>query len=222
MKYQNYIKTQKAGYEKKKDRIWTNQQNIRHIAERILLPNNLKTGICHGVRTGYEVWWFREYLHSDVIGTELGAADPPHVYEWDFNKQNPEWIGKFDFVYSNSHDHAFDIHETLKTWKEQIRPGGALILEHSPGHEASTELDPIGLQVEELMLKNIVIEHRGNRVDVGSGFSHEQRRFYFENPDKIVGKQVTIQYFEESQNQNGTYSLRFPVIKAVYDTPRNF
>ena len=35
-----------------------------------------------------------------------------------------------------------------------------------------------------------------------SGFSLEQRRLYKENPDLILGKQVTIQYFEESQNQN--------------------
>ena len=78
-----------------------------------------------------------------------------------------------------------------------------------------------GLETEEEMLKNIVIEHKGNRVDVGSGFSQEQRRHYFKHPEKIIGKQVTVQYFEESQNQNGEYSLRFPVIKVVYETPRD-
>ena len=71
------------------------------------------------------------------------------------------------------------------------------------------------------MLKNIVIEHKGNRVDVGSGFSQEQRRHYFKNPTEIIGKQVTVQYFEESQNKKGEYSLRFPVIKTVYETPRD-
>lgn len=79
-----------------------------------------------------------------------------------------------------------------------------------------------GKEVEEMMLKNVVIEHKGSRVQVGSGFSHEQKRFYFENPDKILGKQITVQYFEETQNQHGEHSLRFPVIKAVYETNRNF
>jgi len=79
-----------------------------------------------------------------------------------------------------------------------------------------------GAEVSELMLKNIIIEHKGNRVQVGSGFSHEQRRHYFNNPDQIIGKQVTIQYFEETTNQNGTNSLRFPVIKAIYETERDF
>ena len=76
-----------------------------------------------------------------------------------------------------------------------------------------------GTEVEEVMLKNVIIEHKGNRVQVGSGFNHEQRRYYFQNPNQILGKQITVQYFEETTNMNGTHSLRFPVIKAVYETP---
>ena len=79
-----------------------------------------------------------------------------------------------------------------------------------------------GSEVEEMMLKNVIIEHKGNRVQVGSGFSHEQRRYYFENPNEILGKQITVQYFEETTNKNGTHSLRFPVIKAVYENVRTF
>ena len=79
-----------------------------------------------------------------------------------------------------------------------------------------------GKEIEEMMLKNVIIEHKGNRVQVGSGFSHEQRRYYFENPNEILGKQITVQYFEETTNKNGTHSLRFPVIKAVYDGVRTF
>lgn len=79
-----------------------------------------------------------------------------------------------------------------------------------------------GAEVEEEMLKNVIIEHKGNQVRVGSGFSHEQRRHYFANPNEILGKQITVQYFEESQSKSGEYSLRFPVIKAVYETKREF
>jgi len=77
-----------------------------------------------------------------------------------------------------------------------------------------------GLEVEEMMLKNVIIEHKGNRVQVGSGFTIDERRNYFENPNKILGKTITVQYFEETTNQNGTHSLRFPVIKAVYQNGR--
>jgi len=56
---------------------------------------------------------------------------------------------------------------------------------------------------------------------VGSGFSQEQRRLYYKHPEQIIGKTVTVQYFEESQNQDGGYSLRFPVIKVIYETNRD-
>ena len=79
-----------------------------------------------------------------------------------------------------------------------------------------------GKEVEELMMRNVVIEHKGNRVQVGSGFSHEQKRFYFENPNEILGKQITVQYFEESRNQNGGISLRFPTVKAIYENRRDY
>ena len=78
-----------------------------------------------------------------------------------------------------------------------------------------------GKEVEEEMLKNIIIQHKGCNVQVGSGFSQEQRRLYYEHPEQIIGKTVTVQYFQESENQDGGYSLRFPVIKAIYNGDRN-
>ena len=77
-----------------------------------------------------------------------------------------------------------------------------------------------GVEVEEVMLRNVVIEHKGCKVAVGSGFNQEQRRQYFNKPEDILGKTITVQYFEESENQNGGFSLRFPVIKHVYENGR--
>ena len=78
-----------------------------------------------------------------------------------------------------------------------------------------------GKQVERECLSNITIEHKGCKVNVGSGFSKEQREMYFKSPQDIIGKTVTIQYFEESENQNGGFSLRFPVLKHVYTNGRD-
>ena len=77
-----------------------------------------------------------------------------------------------------------------------------------------------GREVEEEMLSAVMIEHRGNTVRVGSGFTIEERKHFFRNPADIIGKVITTQYFEETKSQQGTYSLRFPVIKVIHGNER--
>ena len=50
----------------------------------------------------------------------------------------------------------------------------------------------------------------GNIVKVGSGFSDEERKLYWSQPDLILKKIVEVKFFEESTNADGTFSLRFP------------
>lgn len=50
----------------------------------------------------------------------------------------------------------------------------------------------------------------GNVVKVGSGFSDEERKLFWNSPELILNKVVEVKYFEESQNADGSYSLRFP------------
>ena len=66
----------------------------------------------------------------------------------------------------------------------------------------------------------LVIEHKGNRVEVGSGLSKEQRIRWNSRPNEIIGKTITVQYFEETTNKQGGISLRFPVLKYVYEHGR--
>ena len=77
-----------------------------------------------------------------------------------------------------------------------------------------------GKEIEEEMLSAVMIEHKGNQVRVGSGFTIEQRQHFLQHPENILNKVVTVQYFEESQNQNGEYSLRFPVLKIIHGDER--
>ena len=79
-----------------------------------------------------------------------------------------------------------------------------------------------GIEVEEDMLSAVIVEHKGNRVNVGSGFTIDQRKHYYDYPDSIMLKTITVQYFEESQSQNGDYSLRFPVVKHIHGEKRVF
>lgn len=88
-----------------------------------------------------------------------------------------------------------------------------------------TEMGPFryvkdGAECEESMLSCIMIQHKNHTVRVGSGFSIEQRQEFYKNPKKILGKIVQVQYFEETKNQDGGISLRFPTFKYLYGDSR--
>ena len=76
-----------------------------------------------------------------------------------------------------------------------------------------------GKSVSMTMLSQVWINHKGHIVKVGSGFSQEQRLQYMDG--SIVGKTITVQYFEETKNQDGGISLRFPTVKHIYDNERD-
>ena len=79
-----------------------------------------------------------------------------------------------------------------------------------------------GKEVKEKMLSQVWIEHKGYKVAVGSGWNQAQRLWYAGNymNESIVGKTITVQYFEETKNQEGGISLRFPTVKHVYENGR--
>ena len=49
---------------------------------------------------------------------------------------------------------------------------------------------------------------------VGSGFSDSERSYYWEHKDELIGKVITISYFEISTNKQGEYGFRFPTWKG--------
>ena len=68
------------------------------------------------------------------------------------------------------------------------------------------------------VLGKIICDYKGFTLRVGSGFTDEQRMYYWNNQQEIVHKLVEIQYFEESKDKKtGDLSLRFPVFKRIRD-----
>ncbi len=61
----------------------------------------------------------------------------------------------------------------------------------------------------------------GNIVRVGSGFSDEERKLYWEHPKLLLHKVVEIKYFESSRNADGQESLRFPTWVSNVRDPRD-
>jgi len=65
------------------------------------------------------------------------------------------------------------------------------------------------------------ITYEGNDVKVGAGLSREQRITWMKDPSLIVGKVITVKYFERTVNQQGKVSLRFPTLKVVHGDVRD-
>lgn len=65
-------------------------------------------------------------------------------------------------------------------------------------------------------LGNIVCKYKDNcTVNVGSGFTDNDREVLWKNRESIIGKIAEICYFEETKNKNSGYSLRFPTFKSI-------
>ena len=78
-----------------------------------------------------------------------------------------------------------------------------------------------GKEKQETMLSQVYVMHKGYSVAVGSGFTQEQRIRFHNNPEGIMGKTITVQYFEETKNDKGGISLRFPTVKHIYENERD-
>ena len=145
--YEAYRATQINWNKAKLQEIWADNQTLEAISAD-LDRRGLETGICHGARNGYEVTWFRDRLGSEVIGTDISetAAEFPHMVAHDFHERRDDWIGKFDFVYTNSLDQAFDPEKALAAWSEQLKSNGCIYIEHTMQHgpEGASEMDPFG------------------------------------------------------------------------------
>jgi DNA ligase 1 len=77
-----------------------------------------------------------------------------------------------------------------------------------------------GREITKEVLSNVVIIHKDNEVSVGSGFTIEEREHFAAHPEEIVGKVITVKYFQETVNQSGKYSLRFPTVKVIHGNSR--
>jgi len=70
-----------------------------------------------------------------------------------------------------------------------------------------------GLEIEMETMSAVVIDYKNTKV--GSGFSIEERMKFYKNPELIIGKIITVQYFEKTQD-----SLRFPIFKGLHGEKR--
>lgn len=61
----------------------------------------------------------------------------------------------------------------------------------------------------------LACDYKGYKVNVGSGFSDEDRKRMWQHPENIIGKIVTVKYKEETKNKDGGISIQFPVFETI-------
>jgi DNA ligase-1 len=147
-----------------------------------------------------------------VLGQEL-IKDDDHFQEWVKKAADYHWEGcmlRADEPYKGKR--SKDLLKVKKFFDDEYEV-------------IDTEMGPFryvknGAECEEPMLSCVTIKHKDHLVRVGSGFTIEQRQEFYKNPSKILGQIITVQYFEETKNQDGGISLRFPTFKILHGSAR--
>ena len=147
-----------------------------------------------------------------VLYQEL-IEDDEHFAEWSVTAKNDGWEGlmlRADEPYKGKR--SKDLLKVKKFFDDEYE---VVDIEMGPFRYVKN-----GAEHEETMLSCVMINHKDYTVRVGSGFTIEQRQDFYKNPKKILGKQITVQYFEETKNQDGGISLRFPTFKILHGSNR--
>lgn len=147
--YEEYRDMQVFHNKRKLNVIWADDGTLAAVASYLHDSGQpVGRGMCHGARNGYEVKKLAELTGAAVIGTDISetATQFPNMVVWDFQNDNPDWHGKFDFVYTNSLDQAMRPDAALAAWARQLAPGGRIFIEHTMGHAAAaaSAMDPFG------------------------------------------------------------------------------
>ncbi|MCL2044764.1 MAG: hypothetical protein FWG88_00065 [Oscillospiraceae bacterium] len=144
-------------------------------------------------------------------------------------KQNLESIAQVDVLYSgvdqSQIDYFLDIMESqdkeglmLNRDRKYQRKRHNGILKVKKFYSIDLEV----LSVEEGSgrlkgkLGSFVVDYKGNKVNVGSGISDEERSLFWENRENLPGRVIEVQYKEESSDKKtGLLSLQFPIFKSL-------
>lgn len=150
--YEEYVAAQVEANVRKLKNIWVDKVTIQHIKQHRPIAGTI---LCHGTRNATEQKYFQDlYPAAEIIGTEIShTADKfPMTVQWDFHEVNPDWVNKFDIVYSNALDHSYDPVKLLTTWQDQLNNTGHLYLEHgyTETDNYSRASDPLEIHDEEI------------------------------------------------------------------------
>ncbi len=161
--YEHYVEAQRRTLLRRGAGPYFTSDSIKKIADwlklrRPIFSSNQLLGICHGARNGLEADEFKKHFSSaNVFGTDLfpfsrksaSRRGKSEVIKHDFSIKVRRWIGRFDFIFSNSLDHAKDPVKTLNVWLRQLNSNGYLFVHWSPVHIQASGGDCFGADLYE-------------------------------------------------------------------------
>jgi hypothetical protein len=153
--YEQYKAIQIFHNKRKLNNVWADAKTLDLVIEKLLRhfsdPHFIK-GLCHGTRNGFEQNYLSQNLGCEVLGTDISdtAKNFPQSVQWDFHDENSEWLGKYNFVYTNSLDQSWKPQLAVQTWLNQLTSNGLLFIEHTKDHSptGASEMDPFGVKAE--------------------------------------------------------------------------
>ena len=194
--YEEYKEAQIKLNKKKIDLVWADENTLKKVSN--IVTNSMEKqdksqkeilGICHGTRNGFEQNFLNKIMpNSNIIGTDISetALKYENSVHWDFHDEKEEWLGKFDFVYSNSLDQSWKPKHALSTWLNQVKKDGVVILEHSIYHspEHAGEGDPFG--VRPVVMPYVLTEWFGHKISI----SH-----YLQEKSNVLSSNIKVWLF---------------------------
>jgi hypothetical protein len=185
--YEEYRATQIFHNKRKIDKVWADESTLSLVAERVRKEFPGRTdlfALCHGTRNGFEQNFLAGKLTVDITGTDISetAKDYPLSVQWDFHDRNEAWVGRCDFIYTNSLDQSWKPDQAVGAWLDQLKQGGLLFIEHTMDHspQGAGEMDPFGANPH--YMPYLLSEWFGHRISIEVITSHKSN----------TGKQVWL------------------------------
>lgn len=181
--------------------------------------NEVKTGVCYNV---FDIGLLEEF------NTKKGLMDYERRRELLDSLYQNEYVKVLPVLYKGE-----DLDEILAILDEYRDKGAeGLMVSLNKSYEfkrsknllklkvmQTCDLKVIGFEEGEGRLRGtlgkIICDYKGFNLGVGSGFSDADREEIWNNKEKYLGRVIEVSYFEETNNEEGELSLRFPVFKCV-------
>lgn len=159
---------------------------------------------------------------------KVKAIDRKRMLKEFVRKANNKFIQFADIIYEGTDT------DLIKTKVEEVsensRKEGLMVLLNESPYECKRV--PYLLKVKlwkfsDLLVTNVLeskenpntmgsleVDYKGNRVGV-NGLTNEFKKYYWENPNEIIGKIVEIKYKSITYDKNGVPSLQFPSLSRI-------